>query len=94
MVRIRRPGFSEFEKAEIWRGWKSGKRLGVSVVALAGEVAMYACSLQPTEDSYHPRVVVRRWFSAVLNARRFFAASRQAIQCERSRPPSSVRRLP
>jgi len=21
----RRPGFSDFEKAEIWRGWKSGK---------------------------------------------------------------------
>ena len=25
--RRRRPGFSEFEKAEIWRGWKSGKTL-------------------------------------------------------------------
>ncbi len=25
MARIRRSGFSEFEKAEIWRGWKSGK---------------------------------------------------------------------
>jgi hypothetical protein len=27
MARIRRPGFSDFEKAEIWRGWKSGKTL-------------------------------------------------------------------
>jgi IS30 family transposase len=25
MAGTRRPGFSEFEKAEIWRGWKSGK---------------------------------------------------------------------
>ena len=24
---MRRPGFSDFEKAEIWRGWKSGKTL-------------------------------------------------------------------
>ncbi len=27
MARIRRAGFSDFEKAEIWRGWKSGKAL-------------------------------------------------------------------
>ena len=27
MAKIRRPGFSEFEKAEIWRGWKNGKTL-------------------------------------------------------------------
>ncbi len=27
MARKRRPGFSDFEKAEIWRGWKSGKTL-------------------------------------------------------------------
>ena len=27
MARIRRPGFSDLEKAEIWRGWKSGKTL-------------------------------------------------------------------
>jgi hypothetical protein len=27
MARIKRPGFSDFEKAEIWRGWKSGKTL-------------------------------------------------------------------
>ncbi len=27
MARIRRTGFSDFEKAEIWRGWKSGKTL-------------------------------------------------------------------
>ncbi len=27
MARIRRPGFSDFEKEEIWRGWKSGKTL-------------------------------------------------------------------
>jgi len=25
VARIRRPGFSDFEKAEIWQGWKSGK---------------------------------------------------------------------
>jgi hypothetical protein len=27
MARIRRPGFSDFEKAEIWRGWKRGMTL-------------------------------------------------------------------
>ncbi len=27
MAGTRRPGFSDFEKAEIWRGWKSGKTL-------------------------------------------------------------------
>jgi hypothetical protein len=27
MARIRRPGFSNFEKAEIWRGWKRGMTL-------------------------------------------------------------------
>ena len=27
MTRIRRAGFSDFEKAEIWRGWKSGRTL-------------------------------------------------------------------
>ena len=27
MARKRRPGGSDFEKAEIWRGWKSGKTL-------------------------------------------------------------------
>jgi IS30 family transposase len=27
MARRRRPGFSEFEKLEIWRGWKSGRTL-------------------------------------------------------------------
>ena len=25
MAETRRPGFSDFEKAEIWRGWKSGE---------------------------------------------------------------------
>ncbi len=27
MAGTRRPGFSDFEKAEIWRGWKSGMTL-------------------------------------------------------------------
>jgi hypothetical protein len=27
MARIRRDGFSDFEKTEIWRGWKNGKTL-------------------------------------------------------------------
>ncbi len=27
MARRRRPGLSDFEKAEIWQGWKSGKTL-------------------------------------------------------------------
>ena len=27
MAGTRRPGFSDFEKAEIWRGWKNGKTL-------------------------------------------------------------------
>ena len=27
MARIRRDGFSDFERAEIWRGWKNGKTL-------------------------------------------------------------------
>jgi len=27
VARIRRPGFSDFEKEEIWRGWKSGETL-------------------------------------------------------------------
>ncbi len=27
MARIRSDGFSDFEKAEIWRGWKNGKTL-------------------------------------------------------------------
>ena len=53
MAGNRRPGFSDFEMAEIWRGWKSGKTLN-SIGRALGRAGPHVRSLFAASGGFVP----------------------------------------
>ena len=97
MVRTGRPGFSDFEQAEIWRGWKSGRTLR-SIGRSLGRSDMHVRNLVSASGGFVPPP--RRRSSRVLSRRereeisRGIAAgdSMRTIAAALERSPSTVSR--
>jgi IS30 family transposase len=97
MVRTGRRGFSDFEKAEIWRGWKSGKTLR-SIGRSLGWSDMHVRNLVSASGGFAPSP---RWRSSRVLSRtereevsRGIAAgdSMRTIAAALERAPSTVSR--
>ena len=86
MVRTGLPGFSDFEQAEIWRGWKSGRTLR-SIGRSLGRSDMHVRNLVSASGGFVPPP--RRRSSRVLSRRereeisRGIAAGDSANHCGR-----------
>lgn len=97
MVRMGRRGFSDFEQAEIWRGWKSGRTLR-SISRSLGWSDMHVRNLVSASGGFAPPP--RRRSSRVLSRRereeisRGIAAgdSMRTIAAALERAPSTVSR--